>query len=100
MVKASALAITNADTPMAPAATCTSPPRPVPTLEARPSPCPPASVRAATYNMPGPGEMAITKAVKKKSARVARSIAAYGSGSGSPGGSGTSKTLSVIDTSM
>ena len=45
-VKASALAMASADRPTAPAKTCTRPPRPSPTLDARPSVRPPASVRA------------------------------------------------------
>jgi len=48
VVNASALAITIADTPIAPPTMCTRPPRPVPKLEASPSPRPPAKVRAAT----------------------------------------------------
>ena len=42
------LAISNADTPAAPAPTCTKPPRPLPQLAARPSALPFARVRAAT----------------------------------------------------
>jgi len=59
---------------------------------------PPATVRRRRSIVGRP--IAIARAATKKSARVAKSIAGYGSGSGSPGGSGTSKTLSVIDTSM
>ncbi|WP_346656457.1 autoinducer binding domain-containing protein [Bradyrhizobium sp. NBAIM01] len=45
-VKASALAMTRVERPAAPASTCTSPPRPRPTLDTKPSPLQRASGRA------------------------------------------------------
>jgi hypothetical protein len=47
--------------------------------------------------MPGPGDRAMIEAAARKRRKA---TVPYAIGSGSPGGRGISKTLSVIDTSM
>src|SRR5690242_5654179 len=54
------------DKPVAAAATCTKPPTNVPNDDSRPSRRPPASERASTYSIPGPGAMASRVAAPKK----------------------------------
>ena len=75
MVNATADRATRRGRPVAAAKTCSIPPIAVPKQEAKPSARPPATVRATTYAMPGPGVMAraraATRNVRKDIGRLA-----------------------------